>query len=128
MARPRRHHDAAVAEQRAADGTESVTRRDVTAKPDRESELDRERLADAIVELMAEWMREQVDPDDPVQARLWAWKAAEANARLTPPERAELGERAKQFAKRVLSEEQRRRDSSGEVETRKDVHDLSDIE
>jgi hypothetical protein len=123
MARPRRHHDAAVPEQRAADGSTSVPRREVTVRPDEESELDRERVADAIVELMAEWMRERVDYDDPAHARFWEWKADEAKARLSPAERARLVEEAQAFAKRVLAEEARRRASKNEGPAGKATHD-----
>lgn len=63
-----------------------------------------ERFADAIIREVGALAREDIDPDDPVQARYWAWAAAEARAALTSDERRALAARAEAFAARLVRE------------------------
>jgi SOS-response transcriptional repressor LexA len=67
---------------------------------------DEERLADWLVRVVGDRLRDaddQVDPDDPVQARYHDWLAREARAAQSPAERAHVARAAATFAREALA-------------------------
>ena len=98
MARPRRKQRPLVegaAERAAPPGTREAHDEETPEEA---------RLGDFLIALVGRHLRDTMDPMTPGMERYWEWKAQQARDALTPQERVELAQRAREFAKRIKAE------------------------